>query len=264
MTTRDDFTIPTIRSLAERVGYRCSNPNCRVETVGAKGGCDLKAAKIGVAAHITAAAPGGPRYDANLTKEQRRHASNGIWLCQTCSVLIDRDDINHTVESIKRWKNHAELDSNARLGQHSFSSNEALLHQAESARIKKFIEFIYNLFYEWELGKGSLSGDVYYVDKQVYLGVLNIEGFNQLYHQELLSYDASVRDTQQKIMGIISDLRLFLQSNNYCDLGNSYKLVEDSHYCYSEGLANSVDLMNSKLERLGPLVHSLHRFRERR
>lgn len=139
-----------------------------------------------------------------------------------------------------------------------------MLHQAESARIQKFIEFLYDFFYEWDLGRGSLSGDVYYVDKKVYFRVLHIEESNQLYHQDLISYEASVRDTQQKIMGTINELKLFLQSNSYLELANSFKLVEDSQYCYSERLANSVARMNSKLENLGNLVHTLHRFRERR
>lgn len=264
MAKRDDFTLSTIRFLAERVGYRCSNPQCGVETAGAKAGCDLKVAKIGVAAHITAAAPGGPRYNAELTVDQRRHASNGIWLCQTCSVLIDRDDNNYTVESINLWKRQAESDANARLGQNSFNANEALLHQAESLRIQKFIQFIYDLFYELELGNGSLSADVYYVDKQVFLRVLNIEEHNQLYHQELLSYDATVRNTQEQIMETINVLKLFFQSRTYIELGNSYKLVEDLPYCYSQEMQNSVELMNSKLLNLASLVHNLHRFRERR
>jgi len=35
----------------------------------------------GVTAHICDAAPGGPRFDPNMTVAQRRHYDNGIWLC---------------------------------------------------------------------------------------------------------------------------------------------------------------------------------------
>ena len=42
-------------------------------------------------AHICAAAQGGPRYDASMTPEERKSFENGIWLCQSCSKLIDTD-----------------------------------------------------------------------------------------------------------------------------------------------------------------------------
>jgi hypothetical protein len=59
---------------------------------------------VGVASHITAAAPGGPRYDPNLTSEQRRLQSNGIWLCQTHGKAVDSDEGHFTVEMLRDWK----------------------------------------------------------------------------------------------------------------------------------------------------------------
>src|SRR5262249_20791802 len=70
-----------------------------------------KAVNIGVAAHITAAAPGGPRYDPSLTSEERKSLENGIWLCQTCSVRIDRDAAKYTTELLREWKQDAEAAS---------------------------------------------------------------------------------------------------------------------------------------------------------
>jgi hypothetical protein len=63
---------------------------------------------IGVAAHITAASPDGPRYEPTLTAEQRRSAENGIWLCQTDGKLVDSDSVRYTVESLRAWKVAAE------------------------------------------------------------------------------------------------------------------------------------------------------------
>jgi hypothetical protein len=54
---RDDFTKETIETLAKRVGSRCSNPGCRAWTNGPHSD-PSKALNVGVAAHITAAAPG--------------------------------------------------------------------------------------------------------------------------------------------------------------------------------------------------------------
>jgi len=104
---RDDFSARTTDQLAKRAGNVCSNPGCRRPTFGAAKSHD-GFMNVGVASHITAAAPGGPRYDPNLTSEQRRHQSNGIWLCQTHGKAVDSDDGHFTVEMLREWKRLAE------------------------------------------------------------------------------------------------------------------------------------------------------------
>ena len=95
---RDDFKQATINLLANRVGWKCSNPGCRRTTRGA-GTASMDVVNIGVAAHITAAAKGGPRYDNNITSQERKSYENGIWLCQSCSKLIDSDVQRYTGKS---------------------------------------------------------------------------------------------------------------------------------------------------------------------
>jgi hypothetical protein len=103
---RDDFLAKTIRALAARVGYHCSNPTCVCSTSGPALDED-RLVNVGVGAHITAAAPKGKRYDANMTPAERSSGANGIWLCQSCSKLIDSDDDRYTVELLHRWKRDA-------------------------------------------------------------------------------------------------------------------------------------------------------------
>ena len=62
----------------------------------------------GVAAHITAASEGGPRYDENMTAQERKSFENGIWLCQSCSKLIDSDVKRYSIEKLKKWKELSE------------------------------------------------------------------------------------------------------------------------------------------------------------
>jgi hypothetical protein len=104
---RDEFRQATKDLMAKRAGWLCSNPDCRCATVGAAEGHD-GVINIGVAAHITAASSDGPRYDPSLTSEQRRHHSNGIWLCQKDGKAVDSDEQHFTIEMLQKWKRYAE------------------------------------------------------------------------------------------------------------------------------------------------------------
>jgi hypothetical protein len=112
---RDDFNKEVKRVIAARVNNLCSNPSCRAQTTGPKAD-STKAINIGVAAHITAASPGGPRYDPALTPEERRHADNAIWLCQSCGNLVDNDEARFTEGELRRWKQAAESDALSKIG----------------------------------------------------------------------------------------------------------------------------------------------------
>ncbi len=112
---RDDFTEHTKRTLAHRAGYRCSNPKCGVSTAGPGAGPDTTI-NLGVAAHITAASPGGPRYDPSIPPGKRRSLENGIWLCQNCAKLVDSDSAAFDRGTLERWKRLAEANARARLG----------------------------------------------------------------------------------------------------------------------------------------------------
>jgi hypothetical protein len=107
---RDDFTQKTKESMACRVGYRCSKPDCGIPTRGAASDDD-GTINVGFAAHITAASPDGPRYDPTLTSDQRKHHSNGIWLCGTHAKLVDSDEEHFTVKELLSWKRIAERRS---------------------------------------------------------------------------------------------------------------------------------------------------------
>jgi hypothetical protein len=105
---RDDFSGTVKMALAGRVGWKCSFPNCPATTAGPAQESPDKWIRNGIAAHITAAAPGGPRYDANLTPEQRSDISNGIWMCPTHGSLIDKEKTAYKADEIRAWKIAAE------------------------------------------------------------------------------------------------------------------------------------------------------------
>lgn len=113
--TRDDFSADAKRVLANRVGQRCSNPECRALTTGPQVE-PSKSVNIGVAAHITAASAGGPRFDSRLSSAQRAGVENGIWLCQNCAKRVDNDPGRYTREVLITWRKDAEQDAHVNLG----------------------------------------------------------------------------------------------------------------------------------------------------
>lgn len=113
MAARDNFSTPTKREIAERAGYICSHPNCGRMTVGPSADRAGGITMTGVAAHIAAAAAGGPRSDATLSSAKRSAATNGIWMCATHAKWIDDNPSLATVEKLREWKSAHEAEISA-------------------------------------------------------------------------------------------------------------------------------------------------------
>jgi hypothetical protein len=107
MTKGPDFSEKTKKTLAKRAGEVCSNPDCSRPTSGPHSD-ENKAVNLGEAAHIRAARKGQARYDPNMTDEERRDISNGIWLCRECARKIDLDEEKYTVKLLNKWKREHE------------------------------------------------------------------------------------------------------------------------------------------------------------
>jgi hypothetical protein len=138
---RDDFSLPVKDLLAKQVGFRCSNPACRKPTSGPQED-PAKSINIGVAAHITAASPDGPRYNPALSGEERQSAANGIWLCQSCAKLVDNDEIRYTVELLQHWKAVSESAALRSLENRTGPEDEELLFLRLEQLMPDFLEHI--------------------------------------------------------------------------------------------------------------------------
>jgi hypothetical protein len=117
MTTRDEFSASTRKALASRAGYLCSCPSCRVITIGPSREAPDDVAIVGVAAHICAAAEGGPRYEASMSPEQRSSIDNAIWLCAKHATLVDRDVVRFAPDVLRFWKVEHEAYVEAHIGE---------------------------------------------------------------------------------------------------------------------------------------------------
>lgn len=102
---RDDFSSRTVRSLAERAAFICTMPQCNRLTLGPDFSQTDKSITTGRAAHIKAAASGGPRYDINQSPSERKSIGNGFWACGACADLIDKNGGgDYSVDSLLLWK----------------------------------------------------------------------------------------------------------------------------------------------------------------
>lgn len=107
---RDDFDKPVVDTLAKRAAFICSNPDCKTLTIAPSEEDNLKFIYIGKAAHITAASEGGPRYDKEMSSDNRKSINNGIFLCSNCADMIDKNKgIDFSVELLQKWKSDHEI-----------------------------------------------------------------------------------------------------------------------------------------------------------
>lgn len=109
---------------------QCAAPDCNNKMISDDG-----KSVHGQIAHISAASDDGPRYDANMTEEQRRSFDNLILLCPQCHKKIDDSPENYPAKDIRSWKDDHE--SNA------VSTNKALAEH--TSVINQHAEKIYNI-----------------------------------------------------------------------------------------------------------------------
>jgi hypothetical protein len=146
VSQRDDFTQDTIRKLGERVSLHCTKPDCRAPTKGPHTDGE-KAVSVGKACHIHAASPGGPRYDASQSEEERRSIDNGIWLCSNCGTLIDTDAARFPALMLREWKMRAELEALANIGKPATNVGNPVLERLEaipSGAVAKLVYLVQN------------------------------------------------------------------------------------------------------------------------
>ena len=102
-----NFDTEVKRKLAERVAYMCSHPLCRRLTIKPATIGD-KAVRLGDAAHIHSASPGGPRPEA-LTAAECKSFTNGIWLCTEHAREVDGPNWKlYAADLLREWKANAE------------------------------------------------------------------------------------------------------------------------------------------------------------
>lgn len=88
-------------------GARCSMPNCDRILVEEKTDNDPEAL-LALTAHINGRKPGSPRYDPDMTNEERDCPSNLMAVCGVCHKIVDSQECTYTVEELRKIKNKHE------------------------------------------------------------------------------------------------------------------------------------------------------------
>lgn len=135
-TISPDFTEKTKKILAKMASERC----CFCEEITSiPNSSDSNYVRIGEAAHISGARESSDlRFIENLTNEDRRNVSNGIWLCSNCHTAIDQDEIFFTIDKLQKIRTeHYQRIRNGRYNKSSFAKIDEL-----NAEIKKLNEII--------------------------------------------------------------------------------------------------------------------------
>lgn len=131
-----EFTKKTVEIIAKRSAYHCSNPDCRILTVGPNSD-PCKALIIGEAAHIFGARPSSARYMKSMLEANRADITNSIWLCRNCHKLIDSDSGNYSPDILFRWREEHEKFASSALG----SISESLEYAAREEKIAPFLDY---------------------------------------------------------------------------------------------------------------------------
>jgi hypothetical protein len=101
---RDRVPVAQEKVLAFRSGNTCAYPDCGAKLVFAAIHDDDLDKAVGKAAHIAAASESGPRFDPDMTTEQRGSAANLIFVCGPHHDAIDYQLHYHTREFLLEAK----------------------------------------------------------------------------------------------------------------------------------------------------------------
>lgn len=268
MDKRDDFSQKTKDILCERVGGKCSNPYCRRETKGPHSNSH-KRVSIGQAAHITAASKGGPRYDSDLSSEERKSIDNGIWLCDVCAKMIDSDEAHYSVELLRVWKSQAEYEQLCAISQktnltqtnYGFESRK----NVACRKTKEALENLHNILeYAYEYWKLNFANRFKGYDLEN-----EIDDHWELYQtklEQIYTFREKQAILQDTVVEYALDLGVELCEaiDEYCKLLNfiyqsdNCGLYDNYWRCFFEMISENISLLISLKKTIDTLLYQMY------
>lgn len=96
----------TVKKLWFAGGNQCAHPDCEQELIDYE-----EDTVVGRMSHIRARKKGGPRYDPEMSEEERNAYENLILLCPTHHILVDESPDKYPPDVLQRWKHDHERGS---------------------------------------------------------------------------------------------------------------------------------------------------------
>jgi len=213
------YTLITIKRLFLLSCNQCANPDCD-NSLEAR---DEKTiiAKI---CHIEAASPDGPRYNAEMTDDERRDFDNLILLCDECHSIIDNkeNENKYTVILLKEWKrNHEDKCRQGKL-----TTNPKLINQAINA--------IASISVEDEAETSSLN--TFEINKKIEYNSVKeykyfIEEYSKYYGKLNSLYSELERQgsfKKEKLLKVIRNLYLRIKGEIVGGKENEFELIQQN------------------------------------
>ena len=193
------YTQTTLKRLFLLSCNQCAAPDCE-KSLEARDERTI-IAKI---CHIEAASSDGPRFNPDMTDDERRDFDNLILLCDECHSIIDNKDNEnkYTVDLLKQWKR----DHENKCRNNKLISNPTLLNQAINA--------IASIELEDNMDSNSLN--VFKIDEKIEYNSIKeyrylIEEYSKYYGKLNSLYDELEKQgsfKKEKLLRIIRNLYL--------------------------------------------------------
>jgi len=214
------YTQTTLKRLFLLSCNQCAAPDCK-KSFEAR---DEKTiiAKI---CHIEAASSDGPRYNSNMTDDERRDFENLILLCDECHSIIDNKDTEtkYTVLLLKEWKRSHE--DKCRRGK--LIKNPKLINQAINAIAS--IEFKEEELNDTSLNTFDINNKIVYNSVKEYKYI--IEEYSK-YYGKLNSLYSELENRgsfkKEKLLKIIRNLYLKIKGEIVNGRESEFEIIQQN------------------------------------
>lgn len=161
-----------IKTLWAKSGGRCAL--CKREVILSEE--ENNPSPIGEMAHIKGLNPGAPRYDPNMSDEERNSYGNLILLCPTCHTKIDKKPNSYTVEKLIKIKmeheRRVEEQLKDMLPEVTFAELEVITKYLTSASVSNYGQNFEVIPPKEKIKRNGLSEEV---ENLITMGMLGID-----------------------------------------------------------------------------------------
>ncbi len=220
-----DYKNSTLKRLFQLSGNECAAPNCNSRLTARDG-----VTNIGKISHIEAASENGPRFNPDMSDDERRHFENLILLCDECHTIIDNKDNEeeYPVDLLHSWKKDHESTKTYTI----FSTDPSLL--------SKVIEAISKLDFEIHEDEKNNHKHAFSIDEKI--------KYNDIKRNKPLLEEYKVFYTKvNTLYHTLEEEGSFVKENLLRNIRRLYLKVLGHYTCESD---NKIDVIRSNADNI--------------